>query len=111
MTQHISVEAGAVLRGAEAVSGAHSDIVSSIQHVRSTLDELSHAWKSNAASAYATLLASWNDDAARLTGILNEFEAALRATHRDQVATEGQHQVEIAHLMSIMGDAHHTGRP
>ncbi|WP_296197552.1 WXG100 family type VII secretion target [uncultured Microbacterium sp.] len=103
MNDKISATEGALVRGAEAVSGAHVDIAESTRRVSSELDQICAIWQGDAARAYGEMMTTWTAGAARINQTLVHLEEALRATHRDQVATEETHQSTILGLGSMMG--------
>lgn len=103
MNDRISATAGALARGAEAVSGAHLDIHDSTRRVLSELAELGATWTGDAASSYTQLVNDWSAGADRLNRVLVQLEEALRATDRDQQAAEEQHQSTIGGLSALLG--------
>ncbi|WP_460772936.1 WXG100 family type VII secretion target [Microbacterium sp. GXF7504] len=103
MTKKISATEGALLRGAEAVSGAHADIAASTARVRNELEDLQSAWSGDAAKAYRELMTEWTTGANRINRTLVHLQEALRATHGDQVAVEDAHRQTISGLGSMMG--------
>jgi WXG100 family type VII secretion target len=103
MSGKISATEGALLRGAEAVSGAHADISDSTTRVRNELEELQALWSGDAAKAYTEMMTTWTTGAARINQTLVRLEEALRHTHNDQVAVEESHQQTITGLGAIMG--------
>ena len=105
MSSKISATEGALLRGAEAVTGAHADIADSTRRVQQELEQLQSLWAGDAANTYAEMMTSWTTGATRINQTLVRLAEALRATHRDQVAVETEHQQTISGLGSIMGGA------
>lgn len=103
MDNKISVTEGALLRGAEAVSGAHVDIADSTRRVLSELDQIQSVWSGDAAKAYTQMVSTWTANAQRINDTLTHLETALRATHSDQAAVEQSHQSTIRGLGSLMG--------
>ncbi|MBA8815029.1 WXG100 family type VII secretion target [Microbacterium halimionae] len=103
MSEQISAQEGALVRGAEAVSGAHLDIADSTNRVRSELDQIQAIWSGDAARAYGEMVNTWTAGAARINLTLVRLEEALRLTHRDQSALEENHQTTIGGLGAMMG--------
>ncbi|MEZ3158545.1 WXG100 family type VII secretion target [Microbacterium sp. BWR-S6Y] len=103
MSDRISAGEGALIRGAEAVSGAHADVNDSVRRVLAELDELAGTWVGAAASSYSALVNEWTASADRLNSTLVTLSAALRATARDQEAVEEQHRTTIHGLGSMLG--------
>jgi len=102
MTNQIAATEGALRVGAEAVNSARQDVAATVSRVDRELDDLRAAWAGAAATSYAELLQSWQRNATRLQRSLDEFEHALRATERDQIATEELHSKTIAGLSGMM---------
>lgn len=103
MSDRISIGEGALARGAQAAAGAHIDIYDSTRRVLDELDELSANWTGDAAVSYAALVTEWSHGADKLNLVLTQLENALRATDRDQQATEEQHGKTIGGLSAILG--------
>lgn len=103
MANVISAEEGALRRGAQAVSTAKSGIDQQTKKVRGEIDQLRGYWSGAAATAFTTLLNSWDEKAKNLNEVLVTLEAALSGTERDQAATEESHQQTISGLGSMMG--------
>lgn len=103
MSEKISAQEGALLRGAEAVSGAHMDIADSTKRVQTELEQLQSMWSGDAAKAYTEMMQTWSAGATHINATLVHLEEALRATHQDQVVVEEQHQATISGLGSMMG--------
>jgi WXG100 family type VII secretion target len=103
MTDRIRAVEGALARGAEAVSGAHSDIHASVRRVLTELDELRAHWTGDAAGSYGVLVSEWSAGADKLNAVLVHLEQALRATASDQAAVEEQHQSTIGGLGALLG--------
>lgn len=103
MSDRISAVEGALVRGANVVSGAHIDIQDSVRRVLDELDDLGGHWSGDAAAAYAGLVGDWSAGAAKLNTILVELAQALRATDQDQRALEQQHGSTIGGLQALLG--------
>ena len=103
MSDRISAQEGALVRGAEVVMGAHADISDSARRVLAELDELAANWSGDAASSYNALVNEWTAGDTRLNDVLVTLSAALRATASDQEAVEEQHRTTIQGLGSLLG--------
>jgi WXG100 family type VII secretion target len=103
MSERISAEEGALARGAQAVAGAHADILGSTRRVLAELDDLGATWLGDAAASYAALVTDWTAGADRLNAVLVELEGALQGTARDQEAAEETHQTTIGGLGALLG--------
>ena len=103
MTDRIAATEGALRAGAEAVHAAHDDVSDTATRIEAELDDLRAAWSGGAATSYAQMMQQWQGDVRRLQATLAGLEEALRATERDQIATEENHQSVISGLTNLMG--------
>lgn len=103
MSHKIAAVEGSLLRGAEAVAGAHADVADSTARVRAQLEALRLQWQGGAAKAYDRMLDTWAADAARLNAILVELETAMRQAEADRAALEAENTGLIGALGSVLG--------
>ncbi|GAB3400557.1 hypothetical protein GCM10027515_08490 [Schumannella luteola] len=103
MADKISATEGALRDGAEAARRAHDDVNATVRRIQGHLDTLRGAWAGDAAKSHDQLMQRWNADVQKLQNTLARFEESLRATERDQAATEESHQQTIKGLGSLMG--------
>jgi len=103
MAETQGAEAGAVLKGADAVSEAHSAIKAEIRAVESDIAELRGFWTGPSAASFASMMGNWNDKVTIMNNVLDTLEAALRGTEKDQSAVDEEHQSTISGLGSLMG--------
>lgn len=103
MSEQISATEGALLRGAEAVSGTHLDITDATKRVQAELEQIQAIWAGDAARSYTEMMNSWTAGAHSINQTLVHLEEALRRTHTDQNALEEQHQSTIGGLGAMMG--------
>lgn len=96
-------EAGAILKGADAVNEAHAAIKREISAVESDIAELRGFWTGPSAASFSTMMAGWNEKVTTLNNVLDTLESALRGTEKDQSAIDDEHQSTIAGLGSLMG--------
>ncbi|MDY0829893.1 WXG100 family type VII secretion target [Microbacterium sp. BG28] len=103
MSEKISAEEGALLRGAEAVSATYLDIADSTRRVIAELDQIQSIWQGEASQSYAQMMQTWTAGAQKINQTLVHLEEALRSTERSQNALEEQHQSTIGGLGAMMG--------
>lgn len=103
MAETQGAEAGAILKGADAVNEAHSAIKREISAVERDIAELKGFWTGPSAAAFASMMTTWNDKVTVMNNVLDTLEAALRGTEKDQSAVDEEHQSTIAGLGSLMG--------
>ena len=102
MANVISAEEGALKRGAQAVSTAKAGIDRESKKVRGEIDQLRSFWTGSAATAFTSLMGSWDEKARNLNEVLVTLESALGSTERTQAATEEEHASTISGLGSMM---------
>lgn len=100
-TRTIGAHEGALVRGAEAVAGAHADVADATGRIGAILGGLRE--EGEAAKAYNLLLDTWIRDGDKLNAILVDLEAALRQAEADRVAREDQNTSVINGLGSTLG--------
>lgn len=105
MIDRIAATEGALRAGADAVHAAHDDVSDTVGRIQRELDELGPAWSGIAADAHAAMMRQWGADVQRLQAALARLEESLRATERDQIATEESHIQAISGLGSMMTGA------
>ncbi|QAY64688.1 WXG100 family type VII secretion target [Xylanimonas allomyrinae] len=103
MQSNISAEEGALEQGAIAVADAKTAIDGQVKFVRGEIEQLSGMWTGPAAAKFAQLMGEWDSKTSRLNAVLDNLEASLRGTARDQAATDDSHQQVISGLGSMMG--------
>lgn len=103
MAETQGAEAGALLKGADAVNEAHGAIKREISAVESDIAELRGFWTGPSAAAFASMMGGWNEKVTTMNNVLDTLEAALRGTEKDQSAMDEDQQSTIAGLGSLMG--------
>ena len=103
MANVISAEEGALKRGAEAVNTAKAGIDQQAKKVKGEIEQMRGYWSGAAATAFTTLLNSWDEKARNLNETLVTLEQALSGTEKDQAASEESYQQTISGLGSMMG--------
>lgn len=85
----INAEDGAILRGADIVRDTRSDLTSHIDRLRGDIESISRAGlDGQMATQFRQLMTRWNEDASRLVGALDNFDADLRGTQRSFESTD-----------------------
>lgn len=97
----IGAKAGALQKGADAVTAAFNTITDSAHRVEADLGELTGVWSGVSAVTYSALVWRWTNDATDLAQVLVTLNQALLKTAGDQAHTE-QHQQNI--VGTIVGD-------
>ncbi|MFC8191284.1 WXG100 family type VII secretion target [Cellulomonas sp. NPDC057328] len=103
MAENISAEEGALARGAQAVADARQGIDNRVAQVRREIETVGGMWTGPAASRFTQLMAEWDTKTKKLNSVLDQLEASLTGTARDQQATDEQTQQTISGLNSMMG--------
>jgi WXG100 family type VII secretion target len=104
-TDRIAATQGALRAGADAVHAAHDDVADTVGRIQRELDELGPAWTGIAADGHVAMMRQWGADVEKLQTTLARLEESLRATERDQAATEESHIQAITGLGSMMTGA------
>jgi WXG100 family type VII secretion target len=103
VAENISAEEGALARGAQAVVDARQGIDQRVAQVRREIETVGGMWTGPAATRFTQLMAEWDTKTKKLNGVLEQLEASLTGTARDQQATDEQTQQTISGLNSMMG--------
>lgn len=75
-------------RAAGLVAGARADLDGLSRRLDGQVAGLQGQWTGSGGSAFLSLHRAWTERQATITGALDSFEAALRATERDNLGTD-----------------------
>lgn len=103
MSDKISAEDGAILRGASAVNETKGAIDTERRAVQDSVQQARSRWSGPAANAYLQLMERWDAQAKTINDVLIELENNLRGTASDQAATEEDHQQNIGRIAGLLG--------
>lgn len=67
------------------------------------IGSIAGGWSGDAAIAYQSLQARWNEDAGRLNRLLGEFQEAITATDAGYTGTENESAAAISRITAALG--------
>ena len=80
--------AGVLSKGADMVVAAKGDLNKIAKNLDGQVLGLSGGWKGQGGSAFFALHQAWMEKQQRIVNILDQFEASLRGTEKDNVNTD-----------------------
>lgn len=92
MADKFSAEEGALRSGADHVATAKTTLDGQLADLRSKLTSLEGQWRGTGAAAFTGVMTRWDNDARKLTGALDTFEANLRGTDTAYTETDDSAQ-------------------
>ncbi|HEY3631326.1 MAG TPA: WXG100 family type VII secretion target [Jatrophihabitantaceae bacterium] len=90
----------AMQAGANAVESATQAIRGHISTLRSEAEQMMSAWKGEAAGAFSSVHASFEENAARINSALQQMHEALVATHRTYGTQESNQSQTFTNMNS-----------
>jgi uncharacterized protein YukE len=104
MTENLMGQDGGVLSASAArVAGAQHDLERLEHEVVDRLDAARSRWTGGGGSAFQVLGHAWSQQQRTIVAALARFEASLRATERDNVATDDAQSAAFARTMQRLG--------
>lgn len=103
MAQQFSSGEGALLAGAEATATARESVGKSIKDVQNSIDSVGPGWMSPAAQQMRQTAERWIESATKINNVLIKFEADLRQTDTDYLATEEEQSSAFTNISARMG--------
>lgn len=93
MSGEVSKQDQALVRGAQMVVDAKSDLDGQLSSLRGKLGSIGSQWVGSGSAAFQQVMSRWDEDSRRLLTALDEFEANLRSSESTyNVADETQSQ-------------------
>lgn len=103
MTDTLAAGQGALKQGAELVRQAKADLDAKLKALRSTVDGIGAGWTGAGRQAFDTLMLTWGDETAKLTGSLTKFEESLLGTDQALSANEDETSANFAKFTGRLG--------
>ncbi|MDO5093263.1 MAG: WXG100 family type VII secretion target [Propionibacteriaceae bacterium] len=103
MAQQFSSGEGALLAGAEATANARESVEASIKSVQNSVDAVGSGWDSPAARQMRMTAERWIESATKVNNVLTKFEADLRQTDTDYLATEEEQSSTFTNIGARLG--------
>lgn len=94
---------GALTRAAGLVAGARSDFDGIGAGILADVETMQSRWAGAGARAFWALGQAWGERQGRLVAALDDFERSLRATERDNIATDEHQSGAMAALQHALG--------
>ncbi|WP_433265741.1 WXG100 family type VII secretion target [Actinosynnema sp. CS-041913] len=92
-----------LMRASEDVMNTNESVQAVLNQLRNTIDTVSGAWKGTAADAFNSLMARFNDDAAKLQEALVGIAEQISGTTQTYVQEEEQQAQEMSTIMGRLG--------
>jgi WXG100 family type VII secretion target len=99
----LKAEAGALASARRASGSAREDLLGQAQALYGSVSGQEGGWRGQGGSAFFALQENWFLKQKRVINILERFEAALRATDQDNVATDSAQRSRAARLNDRLG--------
>lgn len=84
----LKADAGALSTAAKYVAAARDDFLGKANALSAQITGYETSWKGAGGSAFFQLHQAWTDKQKRIISALNDFEASLHSTDRDNVSTD-----------------------
>lgn len=94
---------GVLGRAAAVVAGARVDLDQLTRDLDHRLQGLQGRWQGAGGSAFFALQRAWVDKQRVITGALDEFEASLRRTEKDNLATDDAQSAALSRTAQRLG--------
>lgn len=94
---------GALSRAAGIVAVAKVDLDGLAARLAGQLAEGETRWQGVGGAAFFALLTTWHQKQRQIVSALDDFAAALRATERDNLATDEAQASDYARTQSLLG--------
>lgn len=91
---------GALKKGAETIASSRTELKGCLSALKDCLVNVGAGWVGEAATQFAVLMARWSEDADKIVGSLDEFEANLNAASHSFQEHEEQ---QASQLKSLLG--------
>jgi uncharacterized protein YukE len=94
---------GALSTAAGMVAGAKADFDQLDRELVGHLEAAQALWTGRGGAAFLSLGRAWTERQRTIVGALADFEASLRSTERDNVATDDAQSAAFAHQLQRLG--------
>lgn len=102
MAGDITAAEGALKAGADAIGQARADLTSELNKLEGQLSQIGSRWQGQGAVAFTQLMARWREDATKIVGALNDFEANLVAGQNTYTAADEAQGQEFTKLQRMV---------
>lgn len=85
------------------ISEVNGSVQGEVKRLDGVISQIAGGWQGQAATAYNRLQQQWNEDARKMSNILNDIKEAVDSTRQNYTATEEQQNSEVSKIMSDFG--------
>ncbi|MGR8007917.1 WXG100 family type VII secretion target [Streptomyces hypolithicus] len=85
------------------ISTVNGQIQGEISRLNGVIDQVAGGWQGEAAKSYHRLQETWNQEAKKMSDILNDIKEAVDSTRSNYSASEAQQNAEVSKIMSDFG--------
>jgi WXG100 family type VII secretion target len=103
MAGEVSAADGALKAGAGVVSTTRGSLQQQLQVLDGKLSGIGAGWQGQGAVAFNQLMTRWRDDATKIIGALNEFEANLVSSQSTYTASDDAQAAAMSKLTGRLG--------
>lgn len=103
MAGEMSKQDQALTRGAQMTASARGDLEQQLSALRGKLSSIGAQWVGAGSSSFQQLMARWDEDARKITGALNNFEANLQASEQTYDASDQEQSATFSKLSGRLG--------
>jgi WXG100 family type VII secretion target len=103
MAAEMKAGSGTLSRAAGMVSAAKADFDRLARNLSDQLQGCQLTWQGQGGAAFFQLHREWTDRQQRIVSALEEFEASLRSTERDNLATDAAQSRSMGNLTGRLG--------
>lgn len=103
MAGEVSAADGALRAGAAAVAQSRGELQRELGVLEGKLAGIGGSWQGAGAVAFTTLMTRWREDATKIVGALNEFEANLQTSQTTYVAADDAQSSVMNRLSGRLG--------
>jgi len=103
MAGEVTKQDQALVRGAQMVAEARNDLEQQLSALRGKLSGIGAQWRGQGAAAFTTVMTRWDDNARRITGALNDYEANMRSSAHTYTASDEQQASTFTSYASRLG--------
>ena len=103
MAGEVSAADGALKAGADVVSTTRGSLQQQLQALDGQLSGIGAGWQGQGAVAFTQLMTRWREDATKIIGALNEFEANLLSSQSTYTASDDAQAATMSSLSARLG--------
>ena len=90
---------GALAQGVSAIEGTYNDLQGHFRRLEGDLSTIGSSWQGAASVQFSSLMAQWQENAAKVNQALQDLADNLRATDSSMEANESETENSFAQLL------------